>query len=314
MNTFLLLLTAHLLGDFIFQTHRMVREKSRIGVLLLHIGIVVLLSFLLLGRFHGPILLTIFATHLGLDALKIFLKKDRAVAFILDQIGHLLVVAALAIRFPQAEDSGWWSVLLNPEMLGWFHGSLCLVSGVILIAPVGGILIEKLTAPIRKELEGEDGLVEGLHDGGKYIGWLERLLAMFLFLINQPGGIGFLIAAKSILRFGEIKDSKQRKMAEYIIIGTFLSFGWALVVAVPVKAGIDHWNPVRNPAHEAIRDGPADRGGGMDGKISIINPVGSEVSPSDSPKVGIVGECADHRVNHAESKRGPREITTSENK
>jgi hypothetical protein len=44
---------------------------------------------------------------------------------------------------------------------------------------------------------------------------------MLLLLIDQPGGIGFLFAAKSILRFGEIKDSQHRKMAEYILIGTF---------------------------------------------------------------------------------------------
>ena len=48
---------------------------------------------------------------------------------------------------------------------------------------------------------------------------MERILVMLLVLMEQPNGIGFLIAAKSILRFGEIKDANQRKVAEYIIIG-----------------------------------------------------------------------------------------------
>jgi hypothetical protein len=55
---------------------------------------------------------------------------------------------------------------------------------------------------------------------------------MLLLLIGQPNGIGLLMAAKSVLRFGEIKDPNQRKVAEYIIIGTFLSFGWALLISV----------------------------------------------------------------------------------
>jgi hypothetical protein len=47
--------------------------------------------------------------------------------------------------------------------------------------------------------------------------------------------VGFLIAAKSILRFGEIKDIKQRLEAEYIIIGTFMSFGYGLLIAFLTK-------------------------------------------------------------------------------
>jgi hypothetical protein len=298
MNTFLLLLTAHLLGDFVFQTNWMVREKSRVGVLLLHIGIVVLLCFLLLGSAHWPILLIILLSHLGLDYLKIAMKKGGARAFISDQAGHLLVVSGLAIGFPQAEAGGWWPRLLNGEMLGWFHVVLCFVSGVILIAPAGGIMIGKLTEPIRKELETEEGVVDGLRNGGRYIGWLERLLAMLLFLINQPSGIGFLIAAKSILRFGEIKESKHRKMAEYIIIGTFLSFGWALVVSVPLKAGIDHWNPIRKPEPKAIRVIVEDQGGVYDGAPGS-KPVGDDGSPPDASGPGR--DNRDDRGNDAEN-------------
>jgi hypothetical protein len=70
---------------------------------------------------------------------------------------------------------------------------------------------------------------------------LERILVMLLVLMEQPNGIGFLIAAKSILRFGEIKDANQRKVAEYIIIGTFLSFGWALLISVLTQKAIKYW-------------------------------------------------------------------------
>ena len=85
--------------------------------------------------------------------------------------------------------------------------------------------------------------IKGLEKGGLYIGWLERSLVMLLLLINQSAGIGFLLAAKSILRFGEIKNTQQRKVAEYIIIGTFLSFGWALLISVLTRQAVQHWLP-----------------------------------------------------------------------
>ena len=44
--------------------------------------------------------------------------------------------------------------------------------------------------------------------------------------------IGFLLAAKSVFRFGELKDAKDRKLTEYILIGTFLSFGIAIIVSL----------------------------------------------------------------------------------
>lgn len=59
------------------------------------------------------------------------------------------------------------------------------------------------------------------------IGLLERGLIFALILLGQPGGVGLLIAAKSILRFGAVKDD--RALSEYVIIGTLASFAWALL-------------------------------------------------------------------------------------
>ncbi|MEN6561886.1 MAG: hypothetical protein ABFD52_14040 [Acidobacteriota bacterium] len=41
---------------------------------------------------------------------------------------------------------------------------------------------------------------------------------------------------KSLFRFGEIKDPTNRKETEYILIGTLLSFGFALAAGMAVKA------------------------------------------------------------------------------
>jgi hypothetical protein len=50
-----------------------------------------------------------------------------------------------------------------------------------------------------------------------------------MILLGQPEAVGLLIAAKSILRFGAVKDD--RAASEYVIIGTLASFGWALLAA-----------------------------------------------------------------------------------
>jgi hypothetical protein len=47
--------------------------------------------------------------------------------------------------------------------------------------------------------------------------------------------IGFMLAAKSIFRFGDLKDSKDRKLTEYVLIGTMISFGTAIVIGVIVQ-------------------------------------------------------------------------------
>ncbi len=65
---------------------------------------------------------------------------------------------------------------------------------------------------------------------------IERVLILTFIILNQFEAIGFLIAAKSVFRFGEIKDSNQQKTAEYILIGTLLSFSLAILVGIVLVA------------------------------------------------------------------------------
>ena len=60
-------------------------------------------------------------------------------------------------------------------------------------------------------------------------------LIMLFYLTGYGMGIGFLIAAKSILRYGEIRSHYDKKRAQYIIIGTLLSFTLGILVAVVTR-------------------------------------------------------------------------------
>ena len=243
-ETFVSILTAHLLGDFVFQTGRMVIHKRRVWFLLLHVVIVTVLSCLFLGAFHWQILSAIFLIHLAIDAVKVYGMAGSLRPFLIDQCAHGISLVGLAWIFPGAATNGLWATLLKDGMPKHYFGFLSILSGLILTVSAGGILIGKATKPLREEID-ED--IEGLTRGGLYIGWLERFLVMLFLLRNQPTGIGFLIAAKSILRFGEIKNAGQRKVTEYILIGTFLSFGWALSISVLTQKAIQHWLPVKAP-------------------------------------------------------------------
>lgn len=120
---------------------------------------------------------------------------------------------------------------------------LIILAGAIAAIQAGSVLIGIAVDPILKEIALDSAtampqdakLFRGLKKGGKLIGQLERAIIFLLVLAGHPEGVGFLIAAKSIFRFGEIKDIKQRQEAEYIIIGTFMSFGYGLLIAFLTK-------------------------------------------------------------------------------
>jgi hypothetical protein len=250
VETLFILLTAHLLGDFVLQRDWMVKYKRDPRVLFIHAGQVTAVSALLLGTLDVPLLLILLVSHMVIDGLKVHAFRDDAYAFMGDQVLHIVAILGLAALFPATARDGLWLTLLPPEGEKWFVQGVTLLGGVLLCVPAGGVLIGIMIRPLLEEIgkdkqaDRHDGAgydVEGLRRGGRYIGWLERSLVMLLLLIGQPGGIGFLVAAKSILRFGEIKDSHQRKMAEYIIIGTFLSFGWALLTSYLTQRALTLW-------------------------------------------------------------------------
>jgi hypothetical protein len=50
-------------------------------------------------------------------------------------------------------------------------------------------------------------------------------------LLSQYEAIGFLITGKSILRFAD----GQKKETEYVLVGTMMSYAFAIIIAVLVK-------------------------------------------------------------------------------
>ena len=75
-----------------------------------------------------------------------------------------------------------------------------------------------------------------LQNAGQWIGYLERFLILTFILAGYTEAIGFLLAAKSIFRFGELSKGLEIKNTEYVLIGTLASFTIAIFVGLGLRA------------------------------------------------------------------------------
>jgi hypothetical protein len=220
-ETLAALLAAHVVADFLLQPRRMVEAKARRhgGALVLHALVVAVATAAALGvttRDALGAVAVVAVLHLLIDVGKALARPGLA-AFLVDQGLHLGVLAAVAAYLPGLRDAGLWAGA------AWLPGVLVLGSGAVLAIRAGAFAVDLLLKPW-----GDVGL-EGLPGGGRTIGNLERGLIYLLVLTGQPAAIGFLIAAKSVLRFGSVGN--EGRLSEYVIVGTLASFGWAILVS-----------------------------------------------------------------------------------
>ncbi len=221
------LFLAHIIGDFFLQPETWVKEKEakklKSPKLYLHILIhVTLLCVLLWDITLWPAIITVGALHYIIDALKLLSqsKKTKRLWFFIDQSLHVVsifVAYYVFIERFQIEN------FLNDQTL------LMVICILFLTQPVS-IIMKTIFSKwnISKLTEGN----ESLKDAGKYIGILERILVFVFVILDHWEAVGFLITAKSVFRFGDLKESKQRKLTEYILIGTLISFGIAIGVGL----------------------------------------------------------------------------------
>ena len=217
-ETFVALLLAHLLADFTLQTNAILRGKSRPLGMVLHGVIVLVTAQLALGQFTSIELIVLAIVHIAIDTAKQALGAQRLTGFMVDQGAHVITLAALAFYAPNLWGTGLWAEV--PLL----QTAFIVLGGLVLTLTAGQYAIALLMQPFRVRLRSN-----GLPDGGRIIGLLERGLIFALILLGQPTAVGFLIAAKSILRFGTA--GKDQRMAEYVIIGSLASFGWAILCA-----------------------------------------------------------------------------------
>ena len=230
---FIPLILAHLLGDFLLQPNSWVADKERKKAgsvyLYLHILLHAVLAFIFLWNIElWWIAAIIGVSHFLIDWAKLNFQnaKTKRTWFFVDQLLHVLVIGALSmLYFPYF----MWDDFFNYE-------SLKLITAVVFLTVPSSIFIKILISiwtPVT--VEHSKLQTESLVNAGKYIGILERLLVFVFILVDHWEGVGFMIAAKSVFRFSDLAEAKQRKLTEYVLIGTLLSFGIAVLTGILVK-------------------------------------------------------------------------------
>ena len=171
--------------------------------------------------------LVIFVSHLLIDYIKIGYLKKNVASFLIDQLVHIAVIVVLWLSlFDQGK--AFCQELLRIEwndLTTW----TVVTAYLLMLKPASvflSLFIKKWTPSATAD--------KSLPNAGKWIGYFERILILTFILTGNAEGIGFLLAAKSIFRFGELNKAQEIKTTEYVLIGTFASFTIAIFVGFAV--------------------------------------------------------------------------------
>lgn len=229
------LLLAHILTDFVLQPTKLVehkrQKKAGSWFLYFHSFLAGFLTYLFLQNWYLwyiPIVISV--SHFFIDLWKLQHKKATLKLFLIDQFWHILIIILV------------WMYLIDgfsefmPFIAEVFSSPpfLAIIIGYLLVIFPTGFLIGKATKRWHNELQ-PNGESHSLEAAGRYIGIFERILVLTFILTQNFSAIGFLIAAKSILRFSDKTDASARKQTEYVLIGTLMSFAITILIGLLVR-------------------------------------------------------------------------------
>jgi hypothetical protein len=240
LETFAALFAAHVVADFLVQTKGMVNRKTELGPMSGHIALVAVSAAIAIG-FHGQdpnawralALLTV--AHAMMDLAKTHLMPpDRLLPYLTDQAVHILTIVLLAHFFPGLVHDGFWRGVLGDDIRLLTLAYLLAGFGIFAVV-AGNYAVQLLLSSLPPPPPAQDACptptpaFDAL-DAGRVIGLFERGLIFVFIVMNMPEGVAVLIAAKSILRIGDIQHS--RAASEYVIVGTLASGTWAFLCAI----------------------------------------------------------------------------------
>lgn len=234
METFIILiklLCAHLCSDFILQTDRINNGKRKSGIkglnyLLLHSAIHACMAYVLVADWSCWLVpLVIFASHFIIDLIKSKYNKDSLSTFLADQFLHIAIIGIL-----------WFSLYGDGSVFSYIENHcseniwLIIMAYILMLRPSSillGLFLNKWT-PVPSN-------TQSLPNAGQWIGYIERIMILTFVLVGSFEGVGFLLAAKSVFRFGELNKAEEIRTTEYVLIGTFSSFTIAILTGIAIK-------------------------------------------------------------------------------
>lgn len=228
MILLLKILLAHFLGDFWLQPNSWVESKKekklKSPFLYIHILVHAMLLFLLLGIQYWQGILILLLSHFLIDVGKLYLQgqEGNRFYFFADQLLHLLAIGFFIHYFePTLFQFKWMN---DKHIIG-------VITCIVFLTKPASVLIKNLISKWTPKSTDQDSL----ENAGEYIGMMERLFVFGFTLVGQWSAVGFVLGAKSIFRFGNMRGQGDRKMTEYVLIGTLLSFGIAILTGLLFK-------------------------------------------------------------------------------
>lgn len=230
----IILLTAHIAGDFYVQTEerRTAKEKTLTGILCNSVmyylaSLVVIIPFISLDMIIAVTLLSVF--HFVIDVGKyIYLKRtrklyDNGVTFVWVQMVHIISIIILAY-FMYRNGFGLTHFKIVGDIFNAFNlekkaVARVILSLLILHKPTNVMIQNVLVNDIPKV--SRDLLIVPDYKTGRRIGSVERLIMLMFIALDQYSAMGLVLTAKSIARYDKI--SKDQTFAEYYLLGTLLS-------------------------------------------------------------------------------------------
>jgi len=244
---FILLLLAHLLGDFYMQTKSLAEKKqNRIRWVFLH-AILYWMANLLVSLPFRSCSVIVFSSisafsHLIIDVLKyaFFTNKKKLSAtdnrkiFFFDQFIHLFLIALIAFLFAdQGKTLLPISVMIQIGNVTGLQPLTFLTWITIILAlhKPSNLCISHALTPYKpgEEKSTETLFTQGDRNAGRFIGTLERAIIIMLLSLQQYSAIGLVLTAKSVARYDKI--AKDSIFAEYYLLGTLLSTLLAIIIS-----------------------------------------------------------------------------------
>lgn len=247
------LLVAHIVGDFYLQWNSFCRNKIRYSVrgyaIWVHVIFIGVLTWFAVCDVRAWWLVAaIVVSHFFIDWAKAALQMKLGIyricdgrlvsgvngrgdlwLFIVDQCLHITIFVSLGYLWlsynPNWSQFGWLKDLMSAH---WLRINTLLA--ISLALKPANVLVLLILGACKVNTSPDSDSETGSFHAGELIGWLERGLILLFVIMAQYEAIGFLIAAKSILRFSEVASGREK--SEYVLAGTLLSLAISLCLGL----------------------------------------------------------------------------------
>jgi hypothetical protein len=198
--------------------------------------------------------------HFMIDTGKVYVEQQlrrlsrstKLFLFLLDQLLHIVVIFGVLYLVDYLSFASAWECLIKlvqgkPVILTPAEKILAILIVVLCATVVSGVIVQIVTEPVptnelylvdekvivtetsdmgqvtQKERRTETSYARDTRQGiprGTVIGYLERLIVVFVVCVGDYSVLGFIVAAKSLARFKKLDN---QEWAEYFLVGTLCS-------------------------------------------------------------------------------------------